>query len=198
MEKIISKNFLKEYVPSVQVSAEYGSRLQTYLRNAVLIMQKIPRLPTIFCYNTEQVHYAITNHTAAEIVYNSADNSKENMGLTTWKNAPDGRILKSDVTIAKNYLDEKQIRRLERTVSGYFDYVEDLIEDEYVFTMEDFSKSVNEFLSFRRYKILENKGKISKHRAEEKAMEEYTVFNKTQRINSDFDKQIKRLRSTEN
>ena len=131
-------------------------------------------------------------------MYNSADNSKENMGLTTWKNAPDGRILKSDVTIAKNYLDEKQIRRLERTVSGYFDYVEDLIEDEYVFTMEDFSKSVNEFLSFRRYKILENKGKISKHRAEEKAMEEYTVFNKTQRINSDFDKQIKRLRSTEN
>ena len=143
-------------------------------------------------------HFAITGQTAAEIVYNSADNSKENMGLTTWKNAPDGRILKSDVTIAKNYLDEKQIRRLERTVSGYFDYVEDLIEDEYVFTMEDFSKSVNEFLSFRRYKILENKGKISKHRAEEKAMEEYTVFNKTQRINSDFDKQIKRLRSTEN
>lgn len=120
------------------------------------------------------------------------------MGLTTWKNAPDGRILKSNVTVAKNYLDEKQIRRLERTVSGYFDYVEDLIEDEYVFTMEDFAKSVNEFLSFRRYEILENKGKISKQLADEKATAEYTVFNKTQKINSDFDKQIKRLKSTEN
>lgn len=135
----------------------------------------------------------ITGQTAAEIVYNSADSSKENMGLTTWKNAPDGRILKSDITVAKNYLDEKQIRRLERTVSGYFDYVEDLIEDEYVFTMEDFSKSVNEFLSFRRYQILENKGKISKQLADEKATAEYTVFNRTQKINSDFDKQIKKF-----
>lgn len=160
--------------------------------------KKSPITQEFYAMVQNKFHFAITGQTAAEIVYNSADSSKENMGLTTWKNAPNGRILKSDVTIAKNYLDEKQIRRLERTVSGYFDYVEDLIEDEYVFTMEDFSKSVNEFLSFRRYKILENKGKISKQRAEEKAMEEYTVFNKTQRINSDFDKQIKRLRSTEN
>lgn len=106
--------------------------------------------------------------------------------------------MKSDVTVAKNYLDEKQIRRLERTVSGYFDYVEDLIEDEYIFTMEDFSKSVNEFLSFRRYKILENKGIISKQLADEKATAEYAVFNKTQKINSDFDKQIKSFLPSEN
>lgn len=140
-------------------------------------------------------HYAITGKTAAEIIYSNADSSKENMGLTTWKNAPNGRILKSDVTVAKNYLDEKQIRRLERTVSGYFDYVEDLIEDEYIFTMEDFSKTVNEFLSFRRYDILEGKGKISKRIADEKANAQYDIFNKTQQINSDFDEQIKKLLS---
>lgn len=106
-------------------------------------------------------HYAITGQTGAEIVYTHADSKKDNMGLTTWKNAPDGRILKSDVTVAKNYLDEKQIRRLERSVTGYFDYVEDLIEDENVFTMKDFAKSINEFLAFRRYDILDGKGKIS-------------------------------------
>lgn len=106
-------------------------------------------------------HYAITGQTDAEIVYTHADGQKDNMGLTTWKNAPDGRILKSDVVVAKNYLNEKEIRRLERTVTGYFDYVEDLIEDENVFTMEDFAKSINEFLAFRRYDILEGKGKIS-------------------------------------
>ena len=114
-------------------------------------------------------HYAIVGQTAAEIVYNRADREKEHMGLTTWKNAPDGRILKSDVSIAKNYLDEKQIRQLERAVTGYFDYIEDLIERENTFTMEEFAASVNEFLSFRRYKILEGKGKISHKAAIEKA-----------------------------
>ena len=138
-------------------------------------------------------HYAITGHTAAEIVYSNADRAKENMGLTTWKNAPDGRILKSDVTIAKNYLDEKQIRQLERAVSGYFDYIEDLIERENTFTMEEFAASINEFLSFRRYDILNDKGKISKQAAKLKAEAEYEAFNKTQKINSDFDKSINRL-----
>lgn len=138
-------------------------------------------------------HYAITGQTGAEIVYTHADSEKDNMGLTTWKNAPDGRILKSDVTVAKNYLDEKQIRRLERSVTGYFDYVEDLIEDENVFTMEDFAKSINEFLAFRRYDILEGKGRISAKAAKEKAEAGYDIFNKHQKINSDFDKEIKRM-----
>ncbi len=89
-------------------------------------------------------HYAITGQTAAEIIYDKADSKKDHMGLTTWKNSPDGRILKSDVTIAKNYLDEKQIHRLERTVSGFFDYVEDLIEEERTFTMRQFAESINE------------------------------------------------------
>ena len=135
-------------------------------------------------------HYAITSHTAAEIVFNSADHEKEHMGLTTWKNAPDGRILKSDVSVAKNYLDEKQIRQLERTVTGYFDYIEDLIERENVFTMEEFEKSVNAFLEFRQYKILQDNGRITRQQALDKAHKEYDIFNKTQPIESDFDKSI--------
>ena len=138
-------------------------------------------------------HYAITGQTAAEIIDSRADHTKPNMGLTTWKNSPDGRILKSDVTVAKNYLDENQIRRLERAITGFFDYIEDLIENEVTFTMEDFAKSVNEFLNFRRFNILEGKGRISKKDADKKAIAEYTVFNKTQTINSDFDKEVKRI-----
>lgn len=138
-------------------------------------------------------HYAITGQTAAEIVYSKADSSKEHMGLTTWKNSPDGRILKSDVTIAKNYLDEKQIRRLERTVSGFFDYVEDLIEDEHTFTMQQFAESINAFLEFRQYKILQGKGTVSKFDAERKATSEYDIFNKTQQITSDFDQEVKKI-----
>ena len=138
-------------------------------------------------------HYAITGQTAAEIVYYKSDKNKENMGLTTWKNSPNGRILKSDVTIAKNYLDEKQIKRLERTVTGYFDYIEDLIERENTFTMEEFANSINKFLHFRKYQILKDKGSISKKQADEKAISEYDEFNKTQRIESDFDKEIKKL-----
>ena len=135
-------------------------------------------------------HYAITGQTAAEIIYNNADSSKDNMGLTTWKNSPDGRILKSDVSIAKNYLAEQQIRRLERTVSGYFDYIEDLIERENTFTMEEFANSINEFLTFRKYKILPDRGSVSAAQAKKKAELEYDKFNKTQKINSDFDKLI--------
>ena len=138
-------------------------------------------------------HYAITGQTGAEIVYNHADRSKENMGLTTWKNAPDGRILKSDVLIAKNYLSEKEIRQLERAVTGYFDYIEDLIERENTFTMEQFASSVNEFLAFRKYDILEGKGRISRKTAKAKAESEYDEFNKHQRITSDFDKEIKKM-----
>lgn len=138
-------------------------------------------------------HYAITGQTAAEIVYNSADHTKENMGLRTWKNAPDGRVLKSDVNIAKNYLDEKSIRRLERAVSGFFDYVEDLIEQENAFSMEQFSSCVNEFLAFRRFNILPDKGSISAAQAKKKAYQEYDIFNKTQLIDSDFDKATRKM-----
>jgi len=142
-------------------------------------------------------HYAIAGQTAAEIIYTKADRTKENMGLKTWKNSPAGRILKSDVTVAKNYLPEKEIKRLERAVTGFFDYIEDLIERENTFSMQEFATSVNEFLSFRKYQILTGKGSISKQQADQKAEIEYEVFNKTQKINSDFDKEIKKLKQKE-
>lgn len=138
-------------------------------------------------------HFAITGQTAAEIIYTKADHKKDHMGLTTWKNAPDGRVLKSDVSIAKNYLQEKEVRQLERAVTGFFDYIEDLIERENTFNMAQFSTSVNEFLTFRRYQILPDKGKISAAQAKKKAEEEYDIFNKTQRIDSDFDKEVRGL-----
>lgn len=138
-------------------------------------------------------HYAITGQTAAEIIYTKADHTKEHMGLTTWKNSPDGRVLKSDVSIAKNYLQEKEIRQLERTVAGYFDYIEDLIERENTFNMEQFAASINEFLTFRRYQILPDKGKISAVQAKKKAEEEYALFDPTQQIDSDFDKEVRKM-----
>ena len=143
-------------------------------------------------------HYAITGQTAAEIIYTKADHTKEHMGLQTWKNAPDGRVLKSDVTIAKNYLQQHEIRRLERAVTGFFDYIEDLIEDHNTFNMQQFSESVTAFLEFRKYRILPDKGKISKEEADAKAEAEYDLFNKTQKIVSDFDKEIRKLLENNN
>lgn len=138
-------------------------------------------------------HYAITVETAAEIIYHRADHTKEYMGLTTWKNAPDGRILKSDVSIAKNYLDENQIKRLERNVSMFFDHVEDLVMNENTFTMAEFAQSVEDFLSFRKFDILKGKGSISAAQAKAKAEAEYDIFNPTQKIDSDFDKEVRKL-----
>lgn len=136
-------------------------------------------------------HYAITGQTAAEIIYTKSDHTKKNMGLTTWTHAPDGRVLKSDVSIAKNYLQEKEIHQLERAVSSYFDYIENQIERHNVFNMGQFAASVNKFLTFNDYKILPDKGKISAAQAKKKAEEEYDIFNKTQRIDSDFDKEVR-------
>lgn len=168
-----------------QITDIYAECSIDYDRNA-------PTTKDFYATVQNKFHYAIVGKTGAEIVFSRADHKKEHMGLTTWKNAPDGRILKSDVSVAKNYLDEKQIRQLERAVSGYFDYIEDLIDRENVFTMEEFSKSVNEFLAFRRYDILPDKGRISHKVAEEKAFAEYAIFNKTQKIESDFDKETAR------
>ena len=167
-----------------QITDIYAECSTDYDKNA-------PTTRDFYAMIQNRFHYAITGQTAAEIVYTKADHTKEHMGLTTWKNAPDGRILKSDVSIAKNYLQEKEIRQLERAVTGFFDYIEDLIERENTFNMEQFSASVNEFLAFRRYRILPDKGKISAAEAKQKAENEYDIFNKTQRIDSDFDKEIR-------
>ena len=163
-----------------------------YDRNAELTQ-------SFYAMMQNKFHFAITGQTAAEIVFTHADSTKEHMGLITWKNSPDGRILKSDTPIAKNYLQEKEIRQLERAVSGYFDYIEDLIERENTFTMEQFAASINEFLAFRRYQILPDgeKGRISAAQAKAKAAAEYDVFNRTQPIESDFDKAIKKLSETQ-
>ena len=162
-----------------QITDIYAECSTDYDKNA-------PTTRDFYAMIQNRFHYAIT-----EIVYTKADHTKEHMGLTTWKNAPDGRILKSDVSIAKNYLQEKEIRQLERAVTGFFDYIEDLIERENTFNMEQFSASVNEFLAFRRYQILPDKGKISAAEAKQKAENEYDIFNRTQRIDSDFDKEIR-------
>jgi len=138
-------------------------------------------------------HFAITGKTAAEKIYHEADKDKAFMGLKTWKNAIKGRIIKSDVAVAKNYLEEDEIKKLERTISGYFDYIERMIEAHTAFTMEKLAESINEFLEFNKYEILEGKGKISHKRAEQKAFAEYAEFNKTQKIESDFDREVKKL-----
>ncbi|MBP5557212.1 MAG: virulence RhuM family protein [Bacteroidales bacterium] len=198
-EQIFGKDYFRELLERVrsiraserriwqQITDIYAECSIDYDRNA-------PTTRDFYAIIQNRFHYAITGQTAAEIIYTSADHQKANMGLTTWKNAPDGRILKSDVTIAKNYLSEKDIKRLERAVSGFFDYIEDLIENENTFNMSQFSESVNAFLSFRKFKILPNKGRLSKEQANAKAESEYEIFNKTQPIFSDFDKEIKRLK----
>jgi hypothetical protein len=146
-----------------------------------------------YAHIQDKFHYAITGYTASEIIYNKADASKPLMGMMTYKNAPDGRVLKSDALVGKNYLSEEEIKELESTVSGFFDYIERVIKNRTTLTMESFADSVNKFLTFNEYHILEGYGKVSRKKAEEKAISEYERFNKTQKIDSDFDKQVKLL-----
>ena len=169
-----------------QITDIYAECSTNYDRNS-------PTTREFYAMIQNRFHYAITGQTAAEIVYNGTDHTKEHMGLTTWKNAPDGRVLKSDVSVAKNYLQEKEIRQLERAVSSYFDYIENQIERQNTFNMEQFAASVNKFLTFNDYKILPDKGKISAAQAKEKAEAEYDIFNRTQRIDSDFDQEVRGL-----
>jgi len=146
-----------------------------------------------FAIVQNKFHFAITGNTAAEIIYKKVDAKKEKMGLLSWKNSPKGRILKSDTTIAKNYLEESEIKKLERTIASYFDYIERMIETRTTFTMSGLAESINEFLQFNKYEVLEGKGEISHKKAEQKAFTEYDKFNKTQKINSDFEQEIKKM-----
>lgn len=198
-EHAFSKDYFRELLETVrsiraserriwqQITDVFAEISYDYDKNAEVTKQFYATVQNKF-------HYAITGRTAAEIVYDKADKTKENMGLTTWKHSPDGRILQSDVAIAKNYLTEKQIRSLERNVSSYFDYVERLLEDEILLSMEDFAKSIDEFLTFNRYQILEGNGQISSNIAKKKAIDEYKEFNKHQKIFSDFDKEVMKIR----
>ena len=186
------KPFGKDYIRASERRI-YQQITDIYAECSIDYDRQSPTTNDFYAMIQNKFHYAITGKTAAEIIYSNTDHTKDHMGLTTWKNAPDGRILKKDVSVAKNYLSQDQIRRLERTVSGYFDYIEDLIERENTFTMEEFANSVNAFLAFRKYDILHDKGKISNKAAVNKANEEFDVYNKNQKIFSDFDREIKKL-----
>lgn len=198
-ETIFGKDYFRELLETVRSIRASERRVWQQITD---IFQEIsydydknsPITKEFFATVQNKFHYAITGKTAAEIIYDKSDQEKENMGLTTWKNSPNGRILQSDVTVAKNYLSEKEIKSLERNVSSYFDYVERLLEDERLLGMEDFATSIDEFLTFNRYDVLEGKGLISSKRAKEKAIGEYKEYNKHQKIISDFDREIKKVK----
>jgi len=197
-QKVFGKDYFKELlqrIRSIRASERriYQQITDIFAECSIDYDKNSEITKNFYAFIQNKFHFAITGKTAAEIIYKTVDKTKDNLGLTTWKNSPDGRILKSDIIIAKNYLEEKEIRQLERTVSGYFDYIEGLIERENTFTMEQLAESVNKFLTFNEYKILEGKGSISKLQAEKKAISEYDEFNKTQKIISDFDKHIKKI-----
>ena len=195
---VFGKDYFRELLERVRSIRASERRIwqqitDIYAECSIDYDRQAPTTREFYAMVQNRFHYAITGQTAAEIISAKADHTREHMGLATWKNAPEGRILKSDVSIAKNYLDATQIRQLERAVSGYFDYIEDLIERENTFTMEQFALSINEFLAFRRYQILPDKGSISAAEAKAKAESEYDTFNRTQRIDSDFDKEVRNL-----
>ena len=193
---VFGKDYFRELLERVRSIRTSERRIwqqitDIYAECSIDYDKNAPTTRDFYAMIQNRFHYAITGQTAAEIIYTKADHTKDHMGLTTWKNAPDGRVLKSDVTVAKNYLQEKEIRQLERAVSSYFDYIENQIERQNAFNMEQFAASVDKFLTFNDYKILPDKGRISATQAKEKAENEYDIFNKTQHIDSDFDKQIR-------
>lgn len=197
-EKVFGKDYFKELLEKVrsiranerriwlQITDIFSECSTDYVKGSELANE-------FFATVQNKFHYAITGSTVAEIISINADSSKNHMGLTTWKKSPEGRILKSDVTIAKNYLPESDIKKLERTVSSFFDYIENQIENKNAFNMSEFIDSVNKFLSFNDFKVLEGKGNISKEVADKKAESEYDIYNKSQKIESDFEKEMKRV-----
>ena len=200
---LFGKDYFKELlerVRSIRTSERrmYQQVTDIFAECSIDYDPKSPITRKFYASVQNKFHYAITGKTAAEIIYSKADRKKENMGLTAWKNSPEGRIIKSDVGLAKNYLKEEELKRLERTITGYFDYIEGLIERENTFTMENLAQSVNKFLAFNEYKILEGLGEKSNKQATDKASLEYDKFNKTQNINSDFDKMVKGLEKSKN
>ena len=199
-EQVFGKDYFRELLERVRSIRTSERRIWLQLTDifaelSVDYDKDSPKTSQFYAKIQNKFHFAITGHTAAEIIYNTADRDKENMGLTTWKNSPDGRILKRDVTVAKNYLSEEDIKDLEREVSAFFDYIERMIKREKIFEMEDFASSIDKFLTFNEYEILDDKGRISAKQAKDKAHGEYDEFNKTQAINSDFEKVVKQLTS---
>lgn len=199
-QKVFGKDYFKELlqrIRSIRASERriYQQITDIFAECSIDYDKNAEITKNFYAFIQNKFHFAISGKTAAEIIYSKVDQSKENLGLNTWKNSPNGRILKSDVIIAKNYLPENEIKQLERTVGSYFDYIEGLIERANTFTMEQLAESVNKFLTFNEYKVLDGKGAISKIQAAKKAVQEYDEFNKTQKIVSDFDQLIKKINS---
>ena len=197
-EKVFGQDYFRELLERVRSIRSSERRIYQQITDifAECSIDYDPHSQTtkdFFATVQNKFHYAITGHTAAELIDERVDRRQPHVGLTTWKQAPAGRILSADVTVAKNYLPEEQIKKLERTVTGFFDYIENLIENRQTFSMEEFAESVNKFLTFNEYRILDGKGRISKDSADKKALTEYKEFNKTQPIESDFDRVVKRL-----
>lgn len=201
-ERTFKEDFFKELLERVRSIRASERRIYQQITDifAECSIDYDPKSKTtkeFFATVQNRFHYAITGQTAAEIIYQKANSKEPFMGLSTWKNAPEGRVLASDVTIAKNYLSEKEIKKLERTISGFFDYIENIIENRQTFIMIEFAESVNKFLDFNEYKILQGNGSVSKKAAEEKALGEYQEYNRFQLIESDFDKSVKKLMGIE-
>ena len=195
------QNYFKELlrrVQSIRASARqiYQQITDIFAECSIDYDVQDPFTRQFYAMVQNKFHYAITGKTAAEIIYDTVDRDKPHMGLQTWKNSPHGRIHKSDVTIAKNYLTADEIHKLERTVSSFFDYIEGIIERKHTFTMKAFAESVDKFLSFNEYEVLTNKGHISKLQADKKAVTEYKEFNRTQKIVSDFDRLLQNTKAS--
>jgi hypothetical protein len=198
--RFFGKDYFRELLERVRSIRAHERRIYQQITDifAECSIDYDPKSPTsreFYAHVQDTFHFAITGKTSAETIFHSADASLPYMGLKTFKNSPDGRVLKSDTKVGKNYLSEKDIKSLERTVSGFFDYIEGIIERRTSFTMESFAESVRKFLTFNEYKILENFGSVKRDLAQSKAAEEYDKFNRTQKINSDFDKAVKNLSS---
>lgn len=199
-ENLLEKDYFRELLERVRSIRASERRIWLQITDIfaeIAIDYDVNSLVTkqFYAHVQNKFHYAITGKTAAEIIYEKADHTKVNMGLVTWKHSPDGRILQSDALVAKNYLNEKEIRSLERSISGYFDYLERQIEQGKTQTMQDLADSIDRFLAFQDYELLEGHGQITRQVAKEKARSEYAIFNKTQKINSDFEKLLEDLSS---
>ena len=201
--RFFSKDYFKELLERVRSIRASERRIYQQITDifAECSIDYDPKSITtrnFYSHVQDKFHYAITGQTSSELIYQKADADKPLMGMSTYKNAPDGRVLKSDTTIGKNYLSEKEIKQLERAVSAFFDYIEGIIERRSTFTMESFAESVNKFLAFNEYQILEGYGQVSRKQAELKAFAEYEKFNKQQKIESDFDREVKKLLQKKN
>src|SRR5690554_6101733 len=197
-EAVFGKDYFKELLERVRSIRASERRIYQQITDifAECSTDYDPRSDTtrLFYANIQdKFHFAITGYTAAEIISLNADANKPLMGMTTYKNAPSGRVIKSDTVVAKNYLSESDIKKLERAVSSFFDYIEGIIERRNSFTMEAFADSVNKFLAFNEYQVLEGYGRVTRKAAEQKAHLEYEQFNKHQKIESDFDRAVKKI-----